>query len=245
MNSPRADGLLGDAVRMLREERAGFAVLAYAALSVVIVAHLSTPRWLPGMLPPDRAPLAPFITWVAALAVLWGVLPLIVARALGFGPRRLGLGLGELRGFRAAYGVLYLVALAGVLVATTQPAFLRAYPMVERDPVSWSWSLLLGYWLLYGAQFFFVEFFFRGFLLFSLRPRLGDAAIPVMVVPYALAHIGKPPAEALLAIGGGAVLGWLALRAGTIWGGVVLHTAMAYTMDAAVLTVESAWPVLW
>jgi hypothetical protein len=168
---------------MLREERVAFAILTYAALSLVVVAHLRVPRWLPAMLPPERAPLAPFILWVPALAVMWGLLPVIVARALGFGPLALGLGLGRLRGYWPAYGVVYLVALAVVLIATTQPAFTRTYPLVQRDPASWAWSLLLGYWLLYGLQFFFVELFFRGFLLFPLRPRFGDAAIPIMIVP--------------------------------------------------------------
>lgn len=241
----RAGNLLGDAARVLREERTAFTVLACAALVIVLDANVETPRWLPVVLPAGLAPLAPFISWVVGLLFLWGVLPFGVARFLGLGPRTLGLGPGALRRFLPACGVLYLIALAGVLIAATQPAFRQTYPMVERDPTTWSWHLLLGFWALYAMQFVFVEFLFRGFLLFPLRPRLGDAAIAVMIVPYAMLHIGKPPAEALLAIGGGAVLGWLALRAETIWGGVLIHVAMALTMDAAALTALGAWPTRW
>jgi hypothetical protein len=241
----RGDDLLGDVLRALREERAPFAVLGYAALALVVAEHLAVPSWLPGILPGRAAPLARFVWWVTELAVLWGVGPLMLARLLGIAPRALGLGLGELRRFLPAYGILYLIALAAVFVAATQTDFLHTYPLIERDPASWSWGLLAGYWLLYTAQFVCVELFFRGFLLFPLRPRFGDAAIAVMVVPYAMLHVDKPLAEALGAIAGGAALGWLALRAETIWGGVLVHATLALTMDVAALTVAGAWPARW
>lgn len=237
--------LVNDGLRLLREERGAFAVLGYAALALVVVPHLVVPRWLLAQLPAGGVPLARFIWWVAELAVLWVGVPLALARLLGWRPRALGLGAGRLRGVLPAYGVLYAIAFAAVIVAATQTDFLATYPLVERAPASWSWRLLLAYWLLYAAQFVCVEFFFRGFLLFPLRPRIGDAAIAVMVVPYAMLHIPKPPAEAVLAIAGGAVLGWLALRAETIWGGVLVHAGMALTMDAAALTVAEAWPARW
>lgn len=237
--------LLGDVLRTLREERASFAVLGYAALALVLAEHLAVPSRLPGILPAGFRPLARFVWWMTELAVLWGIVPLILARLLGIGPRGLGLGLGALRRVLPAYAVLYLMALGAVLVAVTQADFLHTYPLIERDPASWSWRLLAGYWLLYSAQFVCVELFFRGFLLFPLRPRFGDAAIAVMVVPYAMLHIGKPLTEALVAIAGGAALAWLALRAETIWGGVLVHVAVALTMDAAALTVSGTWPARW
>jgi hypothetical protein len=240
-----ARDLLADAGRLLRGERIAFAVLGWTALSLIAHAHLTVPRWVPDLLPDAAAPLAPFVWWVAELSLLWGLMPLLIAHALGMRPRTLGLGVGRLRTLLPAYAVLYVVACVGVLIAATQPAFLETYPFVSRDTGVWSWRVLLGFWLLYAAQFVCVEFLFRGFLLFPLRPRLGDAAIPVMIVPYALVHIGKPPTEAVLAIVGGAVLGWLALRAESIWGGVLMHTAMALSMDAASLTVQGAWPATW
>ncbi len=237
--------LLADAARVLRGERVAFAVLGWTALAIVADVQLTMPSWVPRQLPDGAAPLASFVWWVAELGVLWGVVPLLIARAFGMRPGAVGLGIGRLRAVLPTYGALYVIACVGVLFAATQPAFLDMYPLIPRDAGVWSWRLLLGYWLLYAAQFVCVEFLFRGFLLFPLRPRLGDAAIPVMIVPYALIHIGKPPAEAVLAIVGGAVLGWLALRAESIWGGVLMHTAMALSMDVASLTAQGAWPTSW
>ena len=46
--------------------------------------------------------------------------------------------------------------------------------------------------LQYGATFFTLEFFFRGYMLFGLRRALGSHAIFVMMVPYCMIHVLKP-----------------------------------------------------
>ena len=71
------------------------------------------------------------------------------------------------------------------------------------------WPYLYVWWALYWLQFAALEFFFRGFMLHGLVPRLGWAAIFAMVVPYNMLHYGKPMPEALAAIVGGIVLGTL------------------------------------
>jgi membrane protease YdiL (CAAX protease family) len=53
----------------------------------------------------------------------------------------------------------------------------------------------------------------------------------VMVVPYCMIHYGKPMPETLGAIVAGIVLGTLAMRTRSIWGGVLIHIAVAITMD--------------
>src|SRR5690606_8230997 len=85
-----------------------------------------------------------------------------------------------------------------------------------------------------------LEFFFRGFMLKALAPRLGSSAIFVMVVPYCMIHFGKAMPETLGAIVAGLVLGTLAMRTRSIWGGVLLHIAVALTMD--LLAVEHCPP---
>lgn len=56
------------------------------------------------------------------------------------------------------------------------------------------------------------EFFFRGFLLFALYRIAGPSAVLLQAVPFALAHITKPPVETLSTIFGGAAFGWVAWR---------------------------------
>ncbi len=63
------------------------------------------------------------------------------------------------------------------------------------------------WWALYFLQFCALEFFFRGFLLHGIAPRLGWASIFAMALPYNMLHYGKPMPEALAAIVGGIALG--------------------------------------
>src|SRR5690606_7929149 len=114
-----------------------------------------------------------------------------------------------------------------------QEGFTRIYPMLKPWYAEhWTWAVLLGWWLLYGVQFFCVEFFFRGFMLFTLEERFGMSAVAVMIVPYCMIHFHKPLPEALGAIVAGIVLGWRALRTRSIWGGFLVHIAVAISMDA-------------
>jgi membrane protease YdiL (CAAX protease family) len=56
-----------------------------------------------------------------------------------------------------------------------------------------------------------------------------------MIVPYCMIHYGKPLPETLGAIVAGLVLGTLALRTRSIWGGVLIHIGVALTMDMLAL----------
>lgn len=60
---------------------------------------------------------------------------------------------------------------------------------------------------------------------------MGSTAIFVMVVPYTMIHFTKPFPETLGAIVAGIVLGTLALRTRSIFGGVAIHTAAGWSMD--------------
>jgi membrane protease YdiL (CAAX protease family) len=89
--------------------------------------------------------------------------------------------------------------------------------------------------LIYFVQFFGLEFFFRGFLLHSLKPSLGPYAIFVMTVPYCMIHFGKPMPETFAAIFAGIFLGWLSFKNGNIWMGLALHCTVALSMDVLAL----------
>jgi hypothetical protein len=65
---------------------------------------------------------------------------------------------------------------------------------------------------------------------------MGSSAIFVMIIPYCMIHYGKPMAETLGAIIAGTVLGTLAMRTRSIWGGVLIHVGVAVTMDLLALS---------
>lgn len=123
--------------------------------------------------------------------------------------------------FAAVFPLVYLVS--------HSPAFLQKYPFFKE--ASRTVQSLVLWEVGYGLQFMALEFFFRGFLLFALARYFGAFAIFVMVVPYSMIHFTKPMAEATGAIVTGIALGTLALRTRSIFGGVLLHTTVAWCMD--------------
>jgi membrane protease YdiL (CAAX protease family) len=157
----------------------------------------------------------------------------------------------ETRGFAEhawIYALAYLVVLIGVvLVANYDPHFQRYYPFYGL--ASRSWSDFVGWEILYAAQFFALEFFFRGFWLRAMKTAMGSQAIFAMVVPYCMIHFQKPFLECLAAIVAGIVLGTLAMKTRSIWSGFLIHVSVAVSMDVAALLAtgrnlpDTWWPV--
>jgi len=138
----------------------------------------------------------------------------------------------SLRGFLKhswVYLVLFALVAPAVYLASQTSSFQRTYPFYKLANRSafdlWSWEGM--YW----AQFLSLEFFFRGFMLQGLRRSLGSNAIFVMIVPYCMIHFGKPMPETFGAIFAGVILGTLAMRTRSIWGGVMIHIGVATMMD--------------
>ena len=131
------------------------------------------------------------------------------------------------------YLLMFALIFPGVYKASLTDSFRDTYPfyrLANRSAFDlWAWQAL------YAAQFLSLEFFFRGFLLQGLRRALGSNAIFVMIVPYCMIHYGKPLPETLGAIGAGLILGTMAMRTRSIWGGVLIHVGVAVSMDLMAL----------
>ncbi len=134
------------------------------------------------------------------------------------------------------YAVLYAIAAPLIVAFSFTAVFQQKYPFLHLAPNQSLWPYLYMWWILYWLQFCALEFFFRGFMVRGLAPRLGWAAIFAMVVPYNMLHYGKPMAEALAAVVGGVVLGTLSLKTKSIWWGAALHISIALTMDLSSLS---------
>ncbi|MBN1656714.1 MAG: CPBP family intramembrane metalloprotease [Deltaproteobacteria bacterium] len=142
------------------------------------------------------------------------------------------------------YFVCFIPVLALVVLMSFRGDFLNYYPFYEK--AGRSWIDLLIWELLYAAQFFALEFFFRGFWLKACKSAMGSSAIMAMVVPYCMIHFGKPWPEVLAAIVAGIVLGTLALKTRSIWNGVFIHLSVALSMDLAALIQTNRFPsLLW
>jgi len=177
------------------------------------------------------------VTWAAVTSLLFLVVPLgIVLFAHREAPASIG---WRSRGFLrhlGVYLVLFLAMVPAVLFAASRKDFSATYPFVPAARSDLQTFLI---WeACYLAQFWALEAFFRGYLLFTLERVVGRLAVFVMVVPYCMIHFHKPMLEALGAVAAGVILGLLALRYRSWYGGAVLHSLVAVTMDA--LAVHSA-----
>jgi membrane protease YdiL (CAAX protease family) len=153
----------------------------------------------------------------------------------------------RVRGFFAhmwIYAVLFAIVVPPLLLVAVQPDFGAYYPFYKGS--SRSWYDFLSWEAMYYGQFFGLEMFFRGFLPGALRRSFGSGAIFAMAVPYCMIHFGKPFLEANGAIIAGVVLGSLALKTRSIYGGFLLHITVAALMDWLALFHRHALPtVLW
>lgn len=195
-----------------------------------LLRKLLTPYGLTGV----QLEMAESVGWCLLIAGLYLVIPaLVVKLAFRQRLRDYGLGWGSLH----RHWHFYVLVLAGmlplVIMAARTPYFQQTYPFYSY--VSASLAGFVIWQAAYALQFVAVEFFFRGFLLFGLRPTFGVHALLVGMVPYCMIHFQKPMGEALGAIVAGFLLNYLALKNRSIWGGAFLHWMIALTMDAAAI----------
>ena len=86
--------------------------------------------------------------------------------------------------------------------------------------------------MVYGFDFFAVEFFFRGFLILAFAPYVGRYCILPVAVFYESIHFQKPLGECISSLFGGVLLGIITYETKSIWGGVVVHIGIAWMMEA-------------
>jgi membrane protease YdiL (CAAX protease family) len=222
-----------------------------ATLALVFMEYASERdfmRWVyrqdPSLYQPRFAQLYELTVWVAVRLLAFLVLPALAIR-FGLHQRVVdhGLRVRGLPGHGRGYAALFLLVLPAIAVAASQPEFSRYYPFYKL--ASASFAELLWWELLYALHFVALEFFFRGFWLTALRPSFGSRAVYVAVAPYCMIHFSKPLLEVVAAIPAGIVLGLLAMRARSIWGGAALHVAVAYSMDALALWKTTGFPTRW
>jgi membrane protease YdiL (CAAX protease family) len=232
-----------DAETVRDPDAAGRTSAQVLSVLVTVAASLTLQEYLGGhdtyerLFPPDGSTyweLRGFAWWSGWRVCGYVVIPMIVLACLP-GQRIRDYHL-SLRGFFQhlwIYLLLFALVLPAVLVASTRTTFRETYPFYRM--ANRSYADLAMWEALYAAQFLSLEFFFRGFLLHGLRRAFGANAIFVMIVPYCMIHYGKPLPETLGAIGAGLILGTLAMRTRSLWGGVLIHVGVATTMDILAL----------
>jgi membrane protease YdiL (CAAX protease family) len=183
-------------------------------------------------IPDTTTRLAEMCWWAGTQIVSYLIVPMIVVRFIGMKPIDIGWKFRGTSSHWKYYAILLVIAVPFVVVASTTGEFQERYPLLEIGRgLPDVWADLRIWWIFYVLQFVAVETFFRGFLVLGLAKRFGQASIFIATIPYLMIHFSKPPVEALAAIIGGIVMGYLAYRTKSVWWGIALHVSVAALMD--------------
>lgn len=183
--------------------------------------------------------------WAGTRTLGYTLFPLAVWKACFPRDSLLDLGLRtrDLRKHAWIYGLCLAVVVPLVVIVSFSPEFSSYYPFYKK--ASRSGIDLLCWELLYLAQFFGLEVFFRGFMLTTLRKSLGSAAVFAMCAPYVMIHFGKPYLETAGAFVAGIALGTVAMRTRSIYSGFLVHATIALLMDGLALWHRGGLPSVW
>lgn len=208
-------------------------VTSALALTLIHFGQGGLPRWLADVSTVEFARLA---RWGVVNVAGYVLIPWLAVRfVLRERFADFGLSTAGLRSGWRPYAWLLGLSVPFVVAASFLPAFQAKYPFYAIGPGEPLWPWFILWWGLYALQFLGVELFFRGFMVHGLAARFGVGAVFAMVVPYVMIHFTKPLFEALAALVGGTVLGFLSLKTGSIWWGVAVHVAIAALMDVLAL----------
>lgn len=224
--------------------------LVYAAFGLTCINFFKNPEYLNSILSrtrfadigeeaarPTANNLYSLLWWVTVSVTFYFVIPALWVKCVQKrNLSEIGLAFRAEQGFLKLLAACIAVMLPLVYMMSLTSSFSAKYPFLKvyNDDPYLSTTLLV--WeLVYFLQFFGLEFFFRGFLVHSLKPTLGAYSILVMTVPYTMIHFQKPFPEALAAIIAGLFLGWISYKNGTIWLGLILHCTVAFSMDILAL----------
>jgi len=231
-------------------DRKAVIALCYTALASTCIYYLKNELWVASFLSGTRFEdltaliqtssdnnLPTLSWWVLLVMIFYLVIPALIIK---FGWHQdlseYGLSLGTEPRPLQLLGACVAIMLPLVYLMSLTEGFAAKYPFLQiYNGEPYIGQTLLFWELIYFLQFFGIEFFFRGFLVHSLKPSLGLYSIFVMTVPYCMVHFGKPPAETISAIIAGIFLGWLSYRNGSIWLGLILHCTVAFSMDILAL----------
>jgi hypothetical protein len=133
------------------------------------------------------------------------------------------------------YFIMLACMIPLVAAASTQPDFLDMYPKLKSLNLIPDNELTTGHQLLYelsyASDFFNIELFFRGFLVFAFMKWAGKDAILPMACFYCTIHFGKPLGECISSYFGGILLGIVAFETRSILGGLLVHIGIAWMME--------------
>jgi len=170
--------------------------------------------------------------WLLGCYVFYLLLPMALVRGSSKKLSEVGWKFSIPKKHINIYLILAIAIIPVIIIAATTERFQHTYPFFKFNPALHSWQQFFVWEIGYMFQFVAVEFFFRGFLLFSFARIIGPSAVYVALLPYCMIHFGKPLPETIGAIVAGIVLGKMALASKSIVPGILIHCMVGLLMDS-------------
>jgi hypothetical protein len=172
------------------------------------------------------------IYWFLADGVIMFLVPAILIKTvLREKLSDFGFKLGDVR-FGMTTSLIFLaVMLVVVFIVSGTKEFLSAYPQGgkkagESIPTFMLYELCI---LVYMLGW---EFFWRGYMLFGLKPKFGYYSVFIQMIPFFILHKGKPDLELFASIIAGLILGLQAIRCGSFIYAWILHWLVMVAIDS-------------
>jgi hypothetical protein len=136
--------------------------------------------------------------------------------------------------------LMLLLMVPLITLASFQPDFQRTYPQFKFWFYQGAFGMsqtqtMAAFEFFYGIDFISVELMYRGALVIGMARLLDKDAVIPMAAAYVVLHFGKPLGEAISSFFGGFILGVHSLAKKNIFGGIIIHVGIAYTMEAAAI----------
>ncbi len=170
-----------------------------------------------------------FLNRLMVLGILYMVSPFILMPFFRRRPVDYGFAFGNARKWSVEILVFYLLMLVVLVIAFRLTNLKNIYPLYKKS--AHGVHLFLIYQAVQFSHMFAWEFFFRGFMLFSLEKKVGKIAVLIQMIPFAIMHYRKPELEAYGSIIAGIFLGIVALRGRSFLPCAILHFTVALSAD--------------
>lgn len=134
------------------------------------------------------------------------------------------------------YYVMLAIMIPALIAVSFSESFQHQYPMYKTSTAHLylgvgEWFTAGIYEIAYALDFITVEYLFRGLMVIGLMRYMGRNAVLAMSVVYCALHFGKPMGEAISSIFGGYLLGVVAYETRSVWGGIIVHVGIAWSME--------------
>ena len=178
-----------------------------------------------------------FAGWVLMYTFLFSIIPILIALLLKIRFKEIGLSLESWKKFLPVSLVILFLSSPFIVYASTREDFSNYYPVWNPGLPQLNFLITESIVLL---LMFNTEFFFRGYLLFSLEEKFGNRAIFLQSIPYSLMHIGKLPIEVPYSFLAGLVFGYIALKYRSVFPGLLVHWSGSVFLDILIIASKPA-----